>query len=244
LNNMDSEKRGCAAIAYAKGKSHKFYEDRFRLLTSEAPLVHKHSRGQLFAVFDGVSSAPKGMSAAQFMSDSLTTFFSKPDQYPATADGLLHLLHDGNMKIHGWGYDEETRRIDGACVGTVIWIIKEDAYVLHCGDTTAFTMVDNEMMKITSVDKDEAGKIINYFGAGEKLKLTLRREDLTTIERVLVVSDGVTDFCSAVELAPIIRKSSDAQKAAIEIVRLAEAKGSHDDITALVIDVDEIDDEK
>jgi hypothetical protein len=64
LMEISVETKGIAAVAWMKGTKHKFYEDRFRLLCLPVPLVSEQDRGEIFAVFDGIGSAPKGMAAA------------------------------------------------------------------------------------------------------------------------------------------------------------------------------------
>lgn len=83
------ERKGTAAVAWLKGSKHKFYEDRYRLLGTAVPLVGKSNRGELFAVFDGMGSAPQGMQSAQYMCDMLLNFYMEPDQYPATVNGII-----------------------------------------------------------------------------------------------------------------------------------------------------------
>jgi len=238
---MDSETRGCAAIAYAKGTSHRFYEDRFRLLTSEAPVVRRANRGQLFAVFDGISTAPKGMSAAQAMSDALVRFFSEPEEYPATAEGLCRILEEGNRLVHGWGYDKETGRVEGGCAGTLAWIHGEAVRIIHCGDTACYVTDGGEARLITTEDKEKDGRISNYFGIGEELRLAVHEESADSAYRVAIVSDGVTKACGTDDVGRILSGIDDPRQAAAEIVRLARSRGSYDDITALVIDVSEMD---
>jgi hypothetical protein len=63
------DRRNSAAVAHLKGTKHRIYEDSFRILPCEVPLVESLNRGELFAVFDGIGSAPEGRNAAQFMAD-------------------------------------------------------------------------------------------------------------------------------------------------------------------------------
>lgn len=63
-----------AAVAWMKGGMHKYYEDRYRLLCLPVPIVLKRIAGEIYAVFDGIGSAPKDMTAAQAMCDVLVTF--------------------------------------------------------------------------------------------------------------------------------------------------------------------------
>jgi hypothetical protein len=102
-----TERRGSAAVSWFRTtKPHKLYEDRYRLLTRDIPLVGKSARGEIYGVFDGIGSAPMGMAAAQAMADAMTDFFRKPDDYPADWHGMSRLLHEANCTISEWGFME------------------------------------------------------------------------------------------------------------------------------------------
>ena len=70
------------------------------MLPREVPPVERLNRGEIFAVFDGIGSAPEGRHAAQFMADHLIQFYRKPDDYPASPEGLQALLFEGNIEIN------------------------------------------------------------------------------------------------------------------------------------------------
>src|SRR5512138_2218683 len=100
---MPSERRGPAAVAWLTGTSHRFYEDRYRILSKNIPLVQNADRGEIFAVFDGIGGAPKGREAAQEVSDWLIRFYKEPENYLASPDGLRQLLMNANMAVYNWG---------------------------------------------------------------------------------------------------------------------------------------------
>lgn len=66
---MAVDRRKSAAVAHLKGTKHRIYEDSFRMLPRVVPLVESLNRGKIFAVFDGIGSAPEGRHAGQFMAD-------------------------------------------------------------------------------------------------------------------------------------------------------------------------------
>jgi PPM family protein phosphatase len=70
---MNCEVRGNAAVAWLKGTKNKLYEDRYRLLSQDVPLIRRLERGQMFAVFDGIETAPEGRRPAQEMGDTIAT---------------------------------------------------------------------------------------------------------------------------------------------------------------------------
>ena len=100
-----------------KGKDHFLNEDRYRLLGQHIPLVEQADQGQIFAVFDGMGSAPRGGEAAQLVCDSLISLYKGKRSEPL--DHICEKLKEANMVIHGWGRTESGRAPMGAAAGTV-----------------------------------------------------------------------------------------------------------------------------
>lgn len=89
---MVSERLGCAAVAFSKGPKHKQYEDRYALFPLAKQAVKRQDRGEIFAVFDGIGSAPEGMHSAQHICDVLLTYYSQPESCTSTWEGIRNLL--------------------------------------------------------------------------------------------------------------------------------------------------------
>jgi len=232
------EKKGPAAVAWLKGVKHKFYEDRYRLLSTETPLVCRLNRGELFAVFDGIGSAPEGMRSAQAMCDYLLEFYQKPDEYQATYSDIQRLLMEGNREIHEWGFMPGTQRPLGGCAGTVVWIYEHKLYVFHAGDTLALLIRSGKGRQLTHMH-DFNGAIYRYFGFGSHLEIDICNELLVEGDRVMLLSDGVTKVFHPQEAVDFVENYDDIAKAAKELARISQLKGSQDDITVLVIEIGE-----
>ena len=109
-----------SAVATIKSMDHHLYEDRYRILGGDVPLVRKAGRGQIFAVMDGVGGAPRGMEAAQHIADVLTGFFTDPS-VPPSAAGIETLVRRASDTIHTWGLMEGGDRPMGAAACTAAW---------------------------------------------------------------------------------------------------------------------------
>jgi hypothetical protein len=104
------EKKGYAAVAWLKTTTPKPYQDRYRLLSKDIPLVVGQDRGEIFAVFDGTGGAPKARESAQEMSDSLLRFFQEPERFSPSRQGIYQFLMEGNISIYNWGLITGTDR--------------------------------------------------------------------------------------------------------------------------------------
>jgi len=225
------------------GLRHMANEDSYRLLGNTINLVKAAERGQLFAVFDGMGSAPRGGEAANFMSNSLLDFF-RSNRFENSAIGIKELLLQANLELFCWGQDERARRPEGACAGTLAWFNEKNVTIFHAGDTFGLLLRvdqhDNQYENLTTSQGIGNG-IFSYFGIGENILLEIKQIQAEEGDIVVLCSDGIADnravSCSLV--AEVVRKNIlySPERAANELCRLAKLRGSVDDITAVVIEV-------
>lgn len=235
---MKSDKLGPAAVAFSKGPKHKQYEDRYALFPLAKPAVKRRQRGEIFAVFDGIGSAPEGMHSAQHMCDALLNYYAQPDSCPATWEGIRDLLFSANQEIFDWGFMPNSDRPLGGCAGSVIWIYDKKLFVFHAGDTVAVMIRDGKATQLTRLHEMD-GAIYRYFGLGPNLEIEVTNHSLHNYDRILLISDGVTKAYHPVQAAAITEEhGDDLKKAAEDLARRARTKGSQDDITVMIVEYD------
>lgn len=228
-------RRGRAAVAEMKGTKHQFYEDRYRLLPMEIETVGNAGRGELFAVFDGVSGAPRGMAAAQAMADALLKFFEEPQDYAPAAEGLSRLIQTANVDIHDWGVMPGSDRPLGACAGTIAWIHNGEATLFHAGDTEAWLLQSGNCTCVADSSRD--GKVlVDYFGQGKNLAMKIRTFPFARGNRLLLFTDGVTKVLNQPAIEEVLRSSGPIDRAVRSLVEAAEHRRAPDDVTALMIE--------
>lgn len=241
MNN--TERKGNAAVSWLKNikRSSKPYEDRYRILTADIPLVGRSGRGELFAVLDGMGGAPRGMQAAQAVADCLVDFYRKPGEIPADSNGLTHLLLHANQDINDWGCMDGTDRPLGGAAGTIAWIWEQRLTIFHAGDTACILLRQDYPPRVLTSFHEYDGGISRYFGLGRRLEIEVKSERLIDGDLILLVSDGVTKVFSTTEAANLVQavydKTGDIGSAAQELVERSRGKKSADDITAMLIEV-------
>ena len=234
------DQREGVAVSHAKGTKHRFYEDAFRMLSRDIPMVAQHNRGEIYAVFDGIGSAPEGRHSAQVMADALVRFFREPDRYSASESGLIRLLDEANREIHGWGMISGADRPLGGCAGTVLWILEDTLRLFHAGDTAAVLIRDGHTKTLTREHTAEDGALFKYFGIGNGLTLEVEQMPVEEGDRILLVTDGVTKYRSAVEASALVADTQVIQNAVRDLVHQCQLAGVTDDITAMLVDVEEL----
>lgn len=225
-------------VASVKGKDHELNEDRFRLLGAPVPFVTRAERGHLYAVMDGVGGAPLGMRAAQHAADRLPAFYRDP-AVPATARGLHDLLAVVSAEIRGWGMVPGTDRPLGAAAATVAWFSPSRTLTVHhVGDTAAYRY-DGERIHRLTREHGSGRAIYRYLGEAPGVALDHETLPFDEGDVLCLVTDGVTRTMTPDRIRDVLAEVPDPERAAKEIVVRARARGSRDDITALVVELDE-----
>ena len=233
------EERGNATVVWQQGPRHKYYEDRYRLLCRPIPLVEQADRGEIFAVCDGVGSAPRGRDAAQEVCDILVKFYENAKELSPTAETLIALLDQANSVIHAWGLIEGTDRTQGACAATVVWITDDlVANVFHVGDTSALLIRNGTAQALTSAHHDAAEHLVNYFGLRSP-QIETRSVPLEVGDRLLLMSDGISKSLYNQKIASIVESHSRRSASLEALLSAARNAGSGDDVTAVLVDIEE-----
>jgi len=228
-----------ASAASIKGLDHLMNEDRYLILDGRVPIVASAGCGFLYGVMDGVGSAPHGMSAAQMVADRLGDFYADHGA-ERTGVALRELLFDVNYEIRDrWGVSPGTRQALGATVATVAWFAPDSRLrILHSGDTMAWRFDQTHLTRLVH-EHSHRGLITSYLGMGESLQLDSNAVEFEEGDSLCLVSDGVTKALRDEDVAMILKRFPKPELAASELVKEARLRGSRDDITAIVVDLEE-----
>jgi PPM family protein phosphatase len=232
---------------------------RFRAtLTTDVGLVRAKNEdsafagSQLIVVADGMG----GMPAGEFASDIVIRRMQDLDAYegsePLTA--LLDAIAASNDEIAAAAQEAPDRYGMGTTV-TAMLANGVEVALAHVGDSRAYLLRDGEFSQVTSDDtyvqmlvdrgeltREEArnhpqralvtqalqGRVIDPYGA----ILLLRADD-----RVLICSDGLSDYVDDDAIAEVLRSSQQAGDAGAQLVKLAYVAGAPDNVTAVIADV-------
>jgi len=82
------------------------------------------------------------------------------------------------------------------------------------------------------------GRINRYFGMGESLSIDVVKTPLKDGDLILLMSDGVTKAFGPMEAAALVLDIDDIGIAARELTTQSRTRGSVDDITVVLIEVE------
>lgn len=173
------------------------------------------------------------------MADILLKFYQNPKDYDASLEGIYKLLMEGNASIYDWGFIPGTDVSLGGCAGTVIWLHQKTLHLFHAGDTSALLTKNDKTSKLTQDHQTEDGAIYRYFGLGPNLQIDTDSISVEESDKILLLSDGVTKVFHPMEAADFIEEYQDICTAVKGLAQRSQARGSTDDITVMLIEIEE-----
>jgi protein phosphatase len=207
-------------------------------------------RLQLFAVADGMGGHRGGEVASATALEALRAAV-------ASGTGLGDAISNANAAVHAKAGDNE----DLLGMGTTLTAMVPDghsALVGHVGDSRAYLLRDGELRQLTQdhslveelvregrLTEEEAAvhprrsTITRALGVDDAVEVDVYSVPLLAGDRILICSDGLTTMLRADDIAGLLRRESDPTRAANLLVDAANAAGGEDNITTIVIDVED-----
>lgn len=215
----------------------------------QAPAAHEAERGWVAALADGVSggehSNGDGLMAAQTSVMSLLRDFHGVPADWDTSVALDRLLGHQNAWLASHnrrpGADGQPRE---ALTTLTALALRGRRYALaHVGDSRAWLLRDGQCLLLTQdhrMERRDFAGLTRALGLDDALRLDHSAGDLKVGDRLLLTSDGVHGALRSRQIADVLRTTPGAQAAADALTATALAAGSHDNATALVLDVKDL----
>ncbi len=175
---------------------------------------------------------------------------------------IVKLLESAVRSAHESVFDCGTRDSDKHGMGTtldVVLLAGPEAFIAHVGDSRTYLIREGRAAQITT-DHTVAevlvieGKLtleeaqisplrtilVNAIGVAPEVGIEMAHVQLRKDDRILICSDGLHDYFPVEqELAERIGKDT-PEPALADLVELAKERGGHDNITGIVLQVDDI----
>ncbi len=208
----------------------------------------------LFAVADGIGGHQAGEVASTTALEALRA---------AVAGGkpLHEAAQSANRAVYELAVADESLRGMGTTLTALVAIGGRTALLAHVGDSRAYRLRDGAIDRLTedhslveelvregrlTPEQADAHPQRNYITRALGLDADVQ-VDLVTVpvrvgDRILLCSDGLTTMVREREIERIARNEADPVHAAERLVDAACEAGGEDNVTAVVVDVLEIDD--
>lgn len=226
---------------------------------SEVGLVREHNEDsflvdvahRFFAVADGLGGLPGGEVASQTAIASLREqLASRKDLAPLDLGKLVAVAHTA-VRLAARSFPPEG-------IGTTLTALcleEGRARFVHVGDSFAFLVrggvcrpitrehnIENERTSIADLAPYPPGyryALTRVVGTPEPVRPDFFQEDLQTGDHLVLATDGLTDLLDVTAIASLCAKHGDPAVVVRELIASALERGGHDNITAIVIVIDE-----
>jgi serine/threonine protein phosphatase PrpC len=166
---------------------------------------------------------------------------------------LASAVQLANRKIHAAAEADKDQRGMGATL-TALWIDGERMSVAHVGDSRAYLLRAGGLQQLTSDHSLVAEQVrrgvltpaeaeqstmqsvlIRALGSQPDVEVDTEEQLLLVRDVLLLCSDGLTRMVTEPEIAGTLQVETDPQKAAEQLVKLANENGGADNVTVIVI---------
>ena len=212
----------------------------------------------LFAVADGMGGHAGGEIASATAIEILQETFKEP-----TKQCLLEAVRRANAKVWDRGQIDEKLHNMGTTLTVVARVQDEDTNeeifaLANVGDSRGYMLRSDEFIQVTT----DHSLVEEMLAAGEidadEAETHPRRNILTRAlgvepvvaadvfellpkpgDRILLCSDGLVREVSDDQIASVLRRLRSPEEAAKELVNQAKTNGGHDNITVVIVDVED-----
>jgi serine/threonine protein phosphatase PrpC len=208
----------------------------------------------LFVVADGMGGHRGGEVASEIACDAVGDAFAEH-----TVDGLIDAIEQANVAVHDAGVDDPELSGMGTTVVALAVVVHDDDEVVaiaNVGDSRCYRYADGELDQVTtdhslvadlvregSLSPEEAAVhpqrniVTRVLGVNVDVPVDVFVVDPRAGDRFVLCSDGLFNEVPEPGIATVLRRLTDPDDAAHELVRLAVEGGGRDNVTVVVVDV-------
>lgn len=227
--------------------------DPDKQVNEDAAIHVETALGLLCIVCDGMGGHAGGKEASELASKTIAEIVGAAPSITATRDALKVAIEEANRRVWSMPTSEGGYRPGSTVVAVLAHAGGADIahvgdsriYFVHSGAITQVTkdhsmvqeMVDRNLIRAEdAASHPDANKIMRAIGIAKDVEVDVRPDPIAFVagDVFILCSDGLSDLVSAAEILDIAG-SKPAAQAAGQLVDLANARGGHDNITALVV---------
>lgn len=244
--------RAIAAGLTDVGRERVHNEDRFILLPEF----------NVYVVADGMGGHQSGEVASRMAASTVASWFRSSGSAPATtAERLLAAVGDANAKIFARGDDSRAHRGMGTTIVAAAFSPAEGTlYVAHAGDSRCYRVRgaaiqqltrDHSLLQDALLERPELTEsdlaylprnvITRALGIGPTVDVDLAKVRVELGDVFLLCSDGLHGLVEDEEIAQIVATEPVLTAACERLVARANENGGKDNITAVLIRIEEED---
>jgi PPM family protein phosphatase len=212
----------------------------------------------LYVVADGMGGHRGGDVASKLTVQTLRT--ARPAWGPPGGE-LLDAVRSANRVVYERSAADRELRGMGTTV-TALQVAGDAGRIVHVGDSRAYLLRDGALQQLTQdhtlvqqmvdegqLDPDDAERhparhiMTRALGVDPEVQIDELTLDLHAGDRLLLCSDGLSGMLMSDDIEDLLARDGDPQETAEALVALAVERGGEDNVTVVVVDVQEGEDE-
>jgi serine/threonine protein phosphatase PrpC len=199
-------------------------------------------RGIAAVLTDGVGGALGGRVAAEVTVRAFLDAHIADTGLIGARQAIARSLGAINRWVHAVGASD-AQLAGMACTCTGLILRGRQAHVFHVGDSRLYLWRDGRLQRLTvdHVPRGSAVRTLTRLVGGEsELRVDYAVDTLRHHDRYLLCSDGLYDALPESQIADALARRATAQSTAAELTAAALARGAHDNVTVLLLDIAEL----
>jgi protein phosphatase len=222
--------------------------------TNEDAFLVDESR-HLFVIADGMGGHAAGEVASQLAIETIERahrsgdFDGEPDKSrPKLGDQLVRSIVMANRAVYDLAKkDPRYHGMGTTAVATRFSPNKQRVYIAHVGDSRCYRMRAGKLRQITKdhtlgslgVQGPTAGKLVRAVGTELNVQVDLFTDAPDVGDFYMLCSDGLSRMVSSERMQEILASDRDLDRVVASLVTAANEAGGRDNITVIVVRVDE-----
>ena len=212
----------------------------------------------VFAVADGMGGHLAGEVASSVALETIKRSLADIPDAKHMSRRLTQSIEEANAAVFRRAEAEEKKRGMGTTL-TVSVLLGNRFHVGHVGDSRAYLFRDGKLKQITedhswvaemvkkgTLSPEQAEThpqrsiLTRALGIGRAVHIDTSVLEVRPGDKILLCTDGLTGMLSDRQIEKIMNKPLDPQGTCQELVNAANQAGGHDNITTVVIEIDDV----
>ncbi len=201
-------------------------------------------KGAVACLADGVSCSENAQQASQMaVSQFVDDYFSTPDTW-SVRTAASKILSSLNAWLFHHGQQASARHNSFVTTFSSIIFKSNTAHLFHVGDSRIYRYRNDQRLELLTRDhiQKNGGRslLTRALGMDDHLEIDYQQEDIELNDIFILTSDGVHEFVSPAEIRQALEADNEVESTAKTIVEHALKSGSDDNLTCLIVKVDEL----
>ncbi len=215
--------------------------------------------GRFFIVADGMGGHAGGQEASQLATEAIQAYLEQHWQSQTESTELLEqAIYEANQAILE-DQKNHPERSDMGTTAVVVMFRNEQPWFAHVGDSRLYRLRSSKLEQITEdhtwvAKATKAGDITpeqarmhpwrhvlsQCLGRRDLQQVDVQPMDVQPGDRLLLCTDGLTEELTDPLIASDLQPSLRNEEAATNLIEAAKEKGGRDNITVVIVEIDDV----